>query len=235
MRGALPARHLLRRYALFALTVVFFLSLARAALTLWQFDRLESGDTIIAVFVTGLRFDLALCGIVLLPSVAVGTLLALFDASATLARYLIGLSLIAGVAMVVGAELVTPVFINESGLRPDLPAMLALQQPVELVQRYAQIYPLPLAIGGILLVLVLIAFIVRLEPGRLLRTRLSRLSGLLLWSGATLVCLFAIVSGPDPTGHWLSPRDAVVSEDATVNELPLNSLYKMLYSLARTP
>ncbi len=235
MKGGLPARHLLRRYVVFTLTLMFLLSMARLALGLWHLDELLAADALLPVFLTGLRFDLALCGILLFVPVAAGTLLALFKRLLPLARLCIVGGLLAGLLLTLLAEFITPVFINETGLRPDLASAVSLGNPLALGRQYAYAHPLPLAIGISLVLLIMLAFVVRLEPGKLLRQRLNRISGLMLWAGGTLACVLAVASGHDPLQPWLSPSDAIVSTDASVNELALNSLYKTLYQLVRTP
>ena len=57
--------HLVRHYLLFVFVVVFLLTLARAAYNLWQFDKVVEANVLIPSFLQGLRFDLALIGMVL--------------------------------------------------------------------------------------------------------------------------------------------------------------------------
>ena len=46
MKSKLPASHLFRQFLLFALTLVFLLTVIRAAYALWQFSRIEVADTV---------------------------------------------------------------------------------------------------------------------------------------------------------------------------------------------
>lgn len=232
MKSTLPATHLLRHFVLFALTIIFLLTMIRAAYGLWQFPRVMEADALVDIFVVGVRFDLALIGYLLLIPVVLGTLLGMFDSTRLLARWLVFGWLIAGLLFILLAELVTPYFVAEQGLRPDIPLLSALENPLAALKTVWSEHLIPAVIGVVLAALILIAFWSRLEISRLLRYRLSRLSAMLLAIVGGAICLLAIWSGVDPRQPALSPGSGLISADATVNDIASNTAFKTLYSIA---
>ncbi len=228
MAATLPATHLLSRFALFALTVLFLLTMLRAGHALWRFAAIEGQDALLPLFVQGLRFDLALVGVVCLVPVTLGSLLAMFSGTRAIARWLVVGFLLAGLALVLVSELVTPVFLDASGLRPGIAELRALPNPIGTTLGALRAHPVAAGLGIVLGVLILIAFWARLEVQRLLRFPLSKGSALALAFLGGAACLFAIWSGPEPLAGPLSPEAARISDDATVNELVMNSAFKTL-------
>ena len=226
--AGLPATHLARRFALFALTVVFLLTTLRAGHALWHFPAVEESGALVQVFLQGLRFDLALVGLVCLVPVVLGSLLGMFAATRGVARALVVGFLVLGLVLVLLAELVTPWFLAEAGLRPGLQELLGLDDPVGALVGAVRAAPVVAGLGALLAVLVTIAFWARLEVSRLLRFPLARGSAVALAVLGGLACALAIWSGPDLRGGPLSPGDARITADATVNELVMNSAWKTL-------
>lgn len=232
MKSTLPATHLLRHFLLFVLTVLFLMTLVRAAYALWQYPRLEETQAFLPLFLQGLRFDLALVGLICLVPVVLGSLLAIFSATRSASKLLISAFLVVGLALILLMELITPWFIQTQGLRPDISMLREVEHPLQTTIRVAGEQAIPLAVASILCVLIMIAFWSRLELQRFLRYRLSAPSGLALAIGGGLLCMLAIWSGVDMRKPALSPGDSLISVDPTVNDLSMNSTYKMLYSLA---
>ena len=228
MASSLPATHLLRRCALFAFTVVFLLTMLRAGHALWRFPAVEGQGAIVALFLQGLRFDLALVGMVCLVPVTLGALLGMFDATRALARAVVVGTLVAGLVLVLLAELVTPWFLAEAGSRPGVAELVGLADPLGAAVGAVTAHPVVAGLGALLAVLVLVAFWARLEVSRLLRFPLSKGSALALAALGGAACTLAIWSAPVPRGAPLSPADASISDDATVNELVMNSAWKTL-------
>lgn len=231
----LPATHLLRQFVLFALVVVFLQLLIRAGYALWQFPAVEAAGSPGRLFLTGLRFDLSLVGVLCLVPVVLGSLFAMFDATRALAKALVLLFLVGGLALVLLTELVTPHFLESVGARPDA---LAFSDPAQLARTLLSVvteHPLPSAIGTLLAVLILIAYVARVNSARLLRYRLSRPSALALALIGGTVCLIAARSGVDPVAPPLSPEDARLGGPAVVDELAMNSAWTTLRSLTATP
>lgn len=231
MTATLPATHLLRQFLLFALVVVFLLLVARAGYALWQFPAVEAAGSPVQLFLTGLRFDLALvAGLCFVPLV-LGSLLGMFDATRALAKGLVVTCLVLGLVAVLVTELVTPHFLGTSAARPDA---AAFADPVALATTLGGVaarHPLPSAIGALLLLLIVIAYIARMETGRFLRYRLSRPSALALALLGGLVCAWLARSRLDPREPALSLADVSLGGPPVVDQIAANSGWTTLRPL----
>lgn len=231
MKSKLPASHLFRQFLLFALTLVFLLTLIRAAYAVWQFSRVEVTDAVMPLFVQGLRYDLALIGILCIIPLSMGTVLAMLTRTRPLAKFLITSFMLGGLVLVMLTELVTPWFLENRGLRPDVALLASVDQPMTVVKSLLAEQVVPLSVASVLCALILMAFWGRMEVRRFLRYRLSVPGALMLAIVGGLSCILAIRSSADPVHAALSPADAKISEDPTINDLAMNSAYKLLYSL----
>lgn len=231
MKSSLPATHLLKIYLLFALTVLFLLTLVRTVYGIWQLPKFEQVDTVLNTFGTGLRFDLSVIGTILLVPVVLFTLLAMMGFTRALSKGLIVAWLSIGLLFVLLSELITPYFMAEQGLRPDMASLGAINNPVQFLASLWSSHLIPAVIGIVLCVLIMIAFINRLELRRMLRFRINPFSGVLLMVVGGALCVLAIWSGIDPKKPPLHPGDALISEDRMVNEIALNSPFKVAYSM----
>lgn len=232
MRSKLPATHILRHFVLFALTLLFLLTFARAVYALWKFIELEETGAFIPLFVQGLRFDLALIGLMCIVPMFLGSLLGMFKITKGLAKFLIVVFLYVSLFAVLALELVTPWFIHTTGIRPDLSALLAIPESSSDIVEIAKQQWIVTTLGCLLCLLVLLAFWRRLETPRLLRYPISRMAGLGCAVVGVLVCVIAIWSTADFRQLPLGPGDALISVDSTVNELALNTPYKLIHSAA---
>ena len=227
--AVLPAIHLTRRFALFAATVVFLLTTLRAGHTLWHFPAVEATGAHAALFLEGLRFDLALVGLVCIVPITLGPILGAFDATRPLARTLVLVFLVLGLALVLVAELLTPWSLAAVGERPGPGLVDALDDPLGTLLDAVREHPLVAGLGATLAALVGIAFWERLEVARLLRLPLARGQAFAHAALGGVVCAFAIWSGvPGTGGGPLSMADARVTDDPLVNELVANSAWKAL-------
>ena len=239
MKSSLSALHLLRVFALFTLVVLFLLTLTRAGFSLWRLNHIESVDGFnqlqgfAELFVLGWRFDLALIGSVLLIPVTLGTFLAMLGPLRILARFIIHLFLILGMLFILVTEYVTPYFLHTSDARPDFTELKAISDPVSVLAGLWSTQLIPAVIGLVLAILILIAFILRMETSRFLRHRIAPLSGITLMIFGGALCLFAIISNIDfiepplriPTP--LHPNDSIISADKLVNDLSMNTAFKL--------
>lgn len=235
MKETLPATHLMRQFLLFVLVALFLLLLLRAGHALWQFDAVESlADTNggpVRLFLTGLRFDVSLIGLVCLVPVVIGPLLAMFESTRWLAKWLVVLWLFAGLAFILFTELLTPLFIASAGERPDASAMTDTAGLADLVRAAAARHPVPSAVASLLVVLILIAYLARMEISRFLRYRLSRPSALLLAVVGGALCVLAAWSNLPVITPMLSPDVAVLGGSTVVDQLSMNSGWTTLHSL----
>ncbi len=233
MKSKLPASHLLRQFLLFALTVLFLLTVIRAAYGLWQFPRLSQAGQVLPWFVEGLRYDVALIGLICLIPMVVGSVLSTLTRTRALAKLMITCFLVCGLVLVLVLELITPWFVQTLGLRPDIALLSQIEQPVTVLATVVSEQAIPLSVASFLCVLILVSFWGRMEMKRFLKYRLSVPSGLMLALVGGMVCMIAIRSTSDLSRPGLSPLDAQISEDLTVNDLTMNSAYKLLYSIVQ--
>jgi len=231
MKSILPATHLLGRLVLFTLTLIFLSTMARSAYVLWHFFDVEQSGALLAVFVTGLRNDIAAAALVCLIPASLGFLFALSTWTRFLSKAIFVITLLGGLVLLLVLELITPWFMEMQGIRPDLAAVLAVQNPIAEIEAAARRWPIPMAIGVLLLLMIVIAFTARLELSRLLRYRLSIPSGIMLMVLVTILCLVAIWSPGNIHQPPLAYAESPMPEASTqlVLELSNNSLGKVLY------
>ena len=231
IKSTLPATHLVRQYLLFVFTVVFLLTMARSAYALWKFSELEETGAFIALFVQGLRFDLALIGLICLVPVVLGSLLSMFKVTRGIAKVIISLFLFAGLGIILLLEFVTPWFVHTQGIRPDVSTFLALESPFGVIQSAVIEYAIPAAVLAVLSLLVLLAFWSRMELNRFLRYRISAPTAFATAIIGGGLCILAIWSTPDLREPPLGPADAQISNNETINDLAMNTTGKAIYSL----
>lgn len=232
MKSNLPAAHLLRQFLLFALVVVFLLTLVRASYALWHFPQLEQTDAFVALFLQGLRFDLSLLGLICIVPAVLGSLLSMFRATRVIAKWLVGFFLVGGLILILLSELVTPWFLENMGVRPDLSLLQSVESPLQTLKEVFANQLIPLVIASVLCLLVLIAYLARMELGRFLRFPISKSGGMMVLVGVGFLSALAIRSKLDFTTSAMGPADAQISTDATINDIAMNSAYKILHSLA---
>ncbi|ASJ72536.1 hypothetical protein [Granulosicoccus antarcticus] len=233
MKSKYPASHLLRQFLLFALTVLFLLTLIRAAYGLWQFPKLSQADRVLPWFVEGLRYDVALVGLICFIPVVVGSLLSMLSKTRALAKFMISAFLLSGLLLVLVMELITPWFLQTQGLRPDVALLGQIEHPAAVLATVFSEQSIPLSVASFLCVLILVTFWGRMEMRRFLKYRLSVPSALSLSIVGGMVCILAIRSSSDMSRPGLSPLDSLISEDAIVNDLTMNTTYKLLYSIVQ--
>ena len=231
MKSTLPATHLLRQFVLFALTIVLLLTVMRAAYSLWQFPRIAEADAFLPFFIQGLRFDLALVGLICIIPIVLGSLLSVLNITRGLAKFIVVLFLLGGLFLILTLELLTPWFVNTQGVRPDLPLLGDVKEPLNTLKSVFAQYTVPIVIGIVVSLLILVAYWLRMELKRFLRLPVFAPTAILFALIGGFVCLVAIWSTPDLRKIAYSPADSLISLDSTVNDLAMNTTYKTLYSL----
>ncbi len=231
MKSRLSATHLLRHLLLFVFIGVFLLTMIRAAYVLWQFPLPMSSGSIIDIFIMGLRYDLALMCIFALPVLILGSVFGLLSATKDFAKALVVFLLMLGMIFLVVSELITPYFLVEQGVRPDLSVFTAISDPVSVLASLWSTHMIPAIIGVVLAVLVIIAYWARLEISRMFRFPLAALSTIPLLIVGVVLCALGIYSHYDPSQPPLSPTTGIISTETVLNEITLNTGYKMLYSM----
>ena len=211
-----------------AISILVFLSLSRAGLVIWQWDRVMNSGDLVHLFVSGLRMDIVLvCQIMLLPILA----LTLFPTRLLCSRLFTGLILlwcIVWPSIVVFMELITPAYMGFFETRPGRIFFEYLDHPQEVSSLIYGAY-LPTAIIGLGLTAITTLLILKN-----LRFDKDRFDFPLSYRFVVLIPVFLMLSlGARSTlGHRpVNPSTFAKSKDQLVNELFLNSTYSLLYSI----
>ena len=211
-----------------AISILVFLSLSRAGLVIWQWDRVMNSGDLVHLFVSGLRMDIVLvCQIMLLPILA----LILFPTRLLCSRLFTGLILlwcIVWPSIVVFMELITPAYMGFFETRPGRIFFEYLYHPQEVSSLIYGAYR-PTAIIG----LGLTAITTRLLLKNLRFDR-DRFDFPLSYRFVVLIPVFLmlLLGARSTLGHRpVNPSTFAKSKDQLVNELFLNSTYSLLYSI----
>jgi len=230
MKSALSVTHLIRHFLLFVFTVVFLLTVVRAGLNLWVLTKVGDVQTLASSFVTGLRFDLATIGYLLVVPIVVVTLFGMFKYTRVLARWFSLWWMMLALLLILVLELISPYFIHTANVRPDLHILQEMQDPVGTIASLWSIYLVPALIGTVLLALIAIAYWARMDSNRFLRYPVVKWSGLLFMIFGVALCVLAARSSIDLEAPGLGPDAALISTEGVVNEISMNSTYKFLMS-----
>lgn len=217
--------HYLVRMALIALVL---LSLSRAGLVLWQYERVAATDSLGAIFLQGVRADLILvCLWLVIPLVClpVFSWRRLQPAWFGWSYYWALLGLIGIVFM----ELATPAFLLQFDTRPNRLFIEYLKYPKEVLATLWNGFRLPF-VGGLVLTLVFgVAAHRLLSPGKVKPAHWSPGRYLALWP----LVLVLVFMGIRSTTHHRPANPALfaITGDSMVNSLVINSGYSVLYAL----
>lgn len=219
-----PYVHLLRM----GLIAVVILSISRASLVAWHYDRVMAAAHLPTLLLQGLRSDIILICFFALVPVLVVPLLAWNRWSAIWFKGTYIWCLVALLTMLF-LELATPAFLMQFDSRPNRIFIEYLKYPKEVLSTLVRGFPIPF-IGGIALT-VLLGY----GAHRLLHLRespslsWSATKNLLVW----VVVLIALVMGARSTTHHRPANPALfaITGDSMVNSIVINSTYSVLWGL----
>ncbi|GAB3278004.1 LTA synthase family protein [Parahaliea aestuarii] len=211
--------------ALFTVSLFTVLSLSRLMLAVIYRDRVSAVEGFLYVMVQGLRFDLIVACIFLLPVAVVHPFLNRFPVWSRCLR----IYLLAAFMLAVFMEAATPTFIGEYDLRPNILFVEYLQYPGEVAAMLWGGYKLNIALGlGV--VAILGGYFWRLlrrsvapheNPGVVMCVMLVVMT--------ILICAAGIRSS---LGHRpVNPAKVAFSTDLLVNDLVLSSVYSTAYAI----
>ncbi|NNG21529.1 LTA synthase family protein [Telluria aromaticivorans] len=204
------------------------LSLSRAALVIWQWDRVEATGMAAAVFVQGVRADLILLGYF----AAIPLLLAPFAAHRSMARFWTGAMVAWGsfaLVTVLFMELSSPQFILQYDVRPNRLFIEYLAYPREVFATLWNGFRAALVIGIGLTVILGAAFFLLLRHAAAATRMWPSRKLLLAWP---LLCLALLVQVRSTTGHRpANPAMFALTGDALVNSLVINSGWSVLAAM----
>ncbi len=220
---------LFRPFILFAITIIVFLTLSRAGLAIWQWERFDDFASVFNLFVSGLRIDLSLIGyLCVIPALFHPWLIE----TRVQRRWLTLLKawfLISFVAILF-FELATPAFINEYGFRPNRLFIEYLAYPSEVGK---------MLLNGHLLTLVIVSLVLALVMRKIFPWTQKLVASdwhgkISLQARAISFCslvIIALLCARGTLDHRpINPALVYFSTDPLINSLTLNSMYSVAYA-----
>ena len=211
-----------------AISVLVFLSLSRAGLMTWQWDRVMNSGGLVHLFVSGVRMDIVLVSQIMILPIFTLILLPKNLLCSLLFRRLVLLWCAVWSYIIVFMELVTPAYMGFFETRPGRIFFEYLDHPQEVSSLVYGAY-LPTAIIGLGLPVIIALLILKK-----LRFDRYRFNFPPFYRFFVLVPMLLMLSlGARSTlGHRpVNPSTFAESKDQLVNELFLNSTYSLLYSI----
>ena len=220
---------LLRPILRFAAASLVVLSISRALLVGWLWDRVTAADMPATVLLQGLRFDLVLLGVLLAP------LALLFPLLCGSRRTIRGWSVLLRVylplafLLIVFMEIATPSFVAQFDARPNRLFVEYLVYPREVMSMLGTAYWPQFLLAAVLLPMSFVWMRRRLSPDLLrvlpVRPWLALLVTPLLLATCTAMIRSTLEHRP------VNPSTVAVSPDPLANDLALNSAYTVLYAI----
>ena len=215
----------LARMALFSLII---LSLSRAGLVIWNYERVTNAGSLSDIFLQGVRADIILISLWIFFPVLTVPVFAWARWQTMWFRWTYIWSLIVIVAILF-MEFATPAFLLQFDTRPNRIFIEYLRYPQEVLSTLWHGFRLPF-VGGLLLTAILAVVF-----QQILRVPDSALSvwtpakNLLLWP---LIVVMVFMGIRSTTHHRpANPAFFAITGDSMVNSLVINSSYSILYTL----
>jgi len=219
----------LKPFFAFLIPVLLLLSLSRAALVGWQFDRVAESDGFGFIFLQGVRFDLVSLGMLLaIPGILL-PLLATNEWTRRAGFLVVKYYFLLLTGLMVFMELATPNFIMQFDFRPNILFVEYLKYPREVLTMLLKAVPLQLSLA--LLATGLAVFLMH----RLLTPLFDNARRSVVWTApllSFLMLLMCFMAARSTLDHRpVNPSTVAFSTDALVNTLPLNSTYSAVYAV----
>lgn len=219
----------LKPYIWFVLSVLIFLTISRAGLVAWHYDRVASTDGLSTIFLQGVRFDLVLLGLVLFIPLTLTPMMLPLNRLRPYWMRLVIVYLALCFIGIVFVELSTPSFISQYDLRPNVLYIEYLKYPKEVMSTLWEAYRLQLVFTVVFSALAMRWFYSKLKQ------TLADVDRIKCWQAVAytpLLLLLTVMMGRSTLDHRaVNPSTVAYSSDPMVNTLPLNSAYSVLYAL----
>ncbi|WP_407334423.1 LTA synthase family protein [Enterovibrio sp. 27052020O] len=209
-----------------ALIVIFTVS--RLGLALWQIDRVNDAQGWSAIFLSGLRVDIASVSYLLILPALLSSLLSGDHIVGRIWHWILRVWITLGLWFVVYMEVATPPFIMEYDLRPNRLFVEYLVYPKEVFGMLWSGYKLELFIG---LVVSLLTLVLGWKWSQSLVSDLRYPKWYWRPLIAVLVVVIGVTGARSSLGHRpLNPAMVFFSSDPLVNDITLNSSYSVLFA-----
>lgn len=218
-----------RRPALLGLGFLVALTVSRLVLMGLHWDRVEVTGGSALILLQGLRFDLVLVGLVFGPAFLFIPWLQAMDAMRKIGAWLLAAWLGMATALAVFIEASSAPFIKQFDARPNYLFVEYLKYPREVLVTLTGTHLAELIATTVIAVLAgaLAARWLLRDPGNRLQVswRFCLLATPVVLVAATLMIRSTLDHRP------VNPSMAAFSQDAMVNQLPLNSPYAVIYAV----
>ncbi|WP_202944180.1 LTA synthase family protein [Cellvibrio japonicus] len=207
-----------------ALLAILLLSISRLGLIAWQWDRVSATGQVFDMLLQGIRADMIMICLWLLPAVLLTPCLAKTRIWLPLS-YAWGL---AGLILMLFMELATPSFVMQYDLRPNRLFIEYLEYPKEVFATLWGGFRVPLLLGIGLCILVGYGFAraMRVRPASVRTWPLWQ-----LWATWPLVIVVVAMGIRSTTGHRpANPALFAITGDALVNSLVISSSYSVVFA-----
>lgn len=214
--------------AMLFLFILLIGTISRSILIVLYFDRIEAVDAFSHVILQGIRFDLVLLGMVLVPFFLAMPILVSNRRLIVVWRGVLTLSIPLLIASVLFLELATPSFIEQFDSRPNRIFFEYLDRPKEVLSTLWGAYRLPL-MSGLTITAIVLVLAARSVYRRSVKARPVTLY--LCFPVALVGVLASAMMGRSTLDHRpVNPSTVALTTDSMVNELALNSAYSVAYA-----
>ncbi|MDX1748810.1 MAG: LTA synthase family protein [Methylophaga sp.] len=211
------------------LTGLVILSLSRLGLVLWQWDRVVAATSLPTIFWQGIRADLIMMGMLLVP-LALGMPLLVNRMGWKIWQNLVLIWGVVVIVLISFMEASTPAFISQYDLRPNRLFVEYLRYPKEVFATLWQGFRWPLLIGLALTVISGGVAVKLLQ--RWLHTHQKPWPVWKVWLTWPLLLLILALMIRSSIGHRpANPSSFALTPDAMVNSLMLNSAWSVYFAI----
>lgn len=211
------------------LTGLVILSLSRLGLVVWQWDRVIAATSLPTIFWQGIRADLIMLGMLLVP-LALGMPLLANRMGWKIWQNLVLIWGVLVIVLISFMEASTPAFISQYDLRPNRLFVEYLRYPKEVFATLWQGFRWPLLIG--LTLTVISGVVAEKLLQRWLHTHQKTWPIWKVWLTWPLLLLILALMIRSSIGHRpANPSSFALTPDAMVNSLMLNSAWSVYFAI----
>lgn len=219
---------MVRPLLLMAVAMVLILTLSRVALVTFWWPRVVGAKALGFIVGQGLRFDLVLVGMVLIPPLLLMTLLTSSALVLPIWKILLSFYVPLAIMCVLFMELSTPSFAEQFDARPNILFFEYFEHPREILGTLWGAYRVQVLIG--IPVVLAVGYGVWSYVHRLLES-VQPVSMLVVIPASIMLTLISGACVRSTLGHRaVNPSTVARTTDALVNELALNSTYTVAYA-----
>jgi phosphoglycerol transferase MdoB-like AlkP superfamily enzyme len=212
--------------------VLVFLSFARAIHTWLYFDHIVAAKQLWTIFVNGVRMDLVICVYLFaLPVLIFTTLHTYFNSGTSRVKSGLIYWMLGAFLVLVFMEAVTPLYILEYGSRPERKFFEYLGHPKEVLTMLSGTYGFTamMIFAGLAIITPVLLHLLKRIFAQPIRWTPKQY---LVLMPVVLIILF--ICGRSSFDHRaINPSMTAFTDDVLLNNLPMNSLYSVLYAAYR--